>query len=371
LIGVDAREIASYLGSTAFLVPRSPERRSAMKIIVSGPAAAFDSDDNQITDAAELKKLDGLVAGDGELCSEFLDGELDEIGLTGGAVKIVYDPAANRLRVVSEYHCHRNLTEHELRLLANATRGQWSDGIGAGGFLDYAEQTGISVDPYPRESGKGNVSIEQIEDAVKTAPPKRTSPLFKAVEAGDIDKIKKLLAKGEDINCRNKYQWTPLISAIRSRQTEAALFLIEQGADVKLQARWGPRGEPPELESAIIWSAMQGDLRVLRLLIAAGADVNTRDGEGMTPAMFAANRGFIELLQTLIDAGCNLNQQDNQGRTALMLTGPDHFDILELLLKSGANPRIRNNEGRTAAEHALSQPATWRKTAEFLRQHEG
>jgi ankyrin repeat protein len=275
---------------------------------------------------------------------------------------------------VTEYHSPRKLKKNELKALADDTQGQWSDGIGEGGFLDYAEQTGISVDPYPIGRDKGTVTIEQIDDGVKTPPPKRTSPLFKAVESGDIDKIKKLLAKGEDINSRNKYNWTPLIYAIRRRQTEAALFLIEQGADVKLQARWGPRSEP-EVESAIIWAAMQGDLLVLRRLIDAGADVDTRDEDGMTPGMFAANRGYIDLLQALIDAGGNMNLQNKLGWTALMSADPKRFDIMELLLKKGADPRIRNEGGRTAADEALFQAqgssrASWQKKAEFLRQYE-
>jgi hypothetical protein len=344
-----------------------------MKIIVSGTAAAFDSSDNQITDAAELKKLDGLVAGD-LVCADFLDGELDDIGLTGGAVKIAYDAAANRLRVVTEYRSPRKLKKSELAALADYTQGQWSDGIGEGGFLDHAEQTGISVDPYPIRRDKHTVTIEQVDDGVKTPPPKRTSPLFKAVESGDIDKINKLLAKGEDINCRNKYEWTPLIQAIRCRQTQAALFLIERGADVKLQARWGQGGEPPELESAITWAAMQGDLSVLRQLLAAGADVDTRGEDGKTPAMWAASRGFIDVLRELIAGGCDLNLQDNEGHTALMHADAERLDILELLLKSGADPKIRNKEGLTAAEGAVfiyGHPARWRKKAEFLRQHGG
>jgi hypothetical protein len=207
-----------------------------MRIIISGPATAFDSSDNPVTDAEQLKKLDGLVAGD-DVCSDYLGGELDEIGLTGGAVKIAYDSVTKRLRVVTEYHCHRKLKKGELKALADETQGQWSDGIGEGGFDDYAEQTGITVSPFPTIIEKCTVTIEQIDDGVKTPPRKRTSPLFKAAESGDIDKIKKLLAKGEDINCRNKYDWTPLIAAIRCRKTDVALLLIEQGADVSLQAR--------------------------------------------------------------------------------------------------------------------------------------
>ena len=155
---------------------------------------------------------------------------------------------------------------------------------------------------------------------------------------------------------------------------------IEQGADVKLQARWGPRGEPRKLETAIRWAAMQGDLPVLRQLIAAGADVDTPDGEGRTPAMFAANRGYIDLLQALIEARCDLNLQDtqpgNEGHTALMYADPKRFDIMEFLLKNGADPNIRSKAGLTASEEALFQAqgssrAAWQKKAEFLRQHGG
>jgi hypothetical protein len=357
--------------------PLRLKRDPRMKIIISGPAAAFDSSDNQVTDAAQLKKLNGLVAGD-LVCSDFLGPELDEIGLTGAAVKIAYDAAANRLRAVTEYSSPRKRKKSELKALADEAQGQWSDGVGEGGFDEYAEQTGISVTAFPVITEECTVSIEQVDDGVTTPPPKRTSRLFKAVESGDIDKIKKLLANGEDVNSRNKYDWTPLIYAIRCRQTEAALFLIEQGADVKLQARWGPRGEPPELETAIRWAAMQGDLPVLRQLIAAGADVDTTDGEGRTPAMFAANRGYIDLLQALIEAGCDLNLQDtqpgNEGHTALMYADPKRFDIMELLLKNGADPNIRSKAGLTASEEALFQAqgstlAAWQKKAEFLRQH--
>jgi hypothetical protein len=320
-----------------------------MRIVISGAAAAFDSSKNPITDANELRKLDGLVAGD-EICSDYLDGELDEIGLTEGTVKVAYDSGENRLRVVTEYRSPRKLKKKELQALADYTQGQWSDGIGEGGFDDYADETGITIDVFPSDSLGEPLSIEQVDDGVKSPRPKRASPLLKAAESGDLDKIQNLLAKGEDINCRNKFNWTPLICAIRCKQTEAALLLIEQGADVSLQARW-EGGE----QSAIEWAAMQGDLRVLRQLIAAGADVDMREEGGMTPAMIAANRGYIELLQALIDAGCKLNLQDAGGRTALMYADLERPDIAELLLKNGADPKIRNQEGRTAAEEALFQ----------------
>ena len=135
---------------------------------------------------------------------------------------------------------------------------------------------------------------------------------------------------------------------------------------------------------------MQGDLLVLRQLIAGGADVDTRDEGGTTPAMFAANRGYMELVQALIEAGCNLSLQGNDGHTALMDADPKRLDIVELLLKNGADPKIRGKAGRTAFEEALIQAqadppwldsapspawtaraAAWKKKAAFLKQYEG
>lgn len=77
------------------------------------------------------------------------------------------------------------------------------------------------------------------------------------------------------------------------------------------------------------WTASEG---ILKLLIAAGADLNIQDKvtnclcedglaliidrarkcfkDGMTASMFAGHKGHEEVLQLLIDGGANLNLQD-------------------------------------------------------------
>jgi hypothetical protein len=106
-----------------------------MKIIVSGPAAAFALDaDQAVTDPKRLQQLDGLYYSE-DVCSEYLDRELEEIGIRGGAVRLAFDRQEKQLRVVTEYRSPRRLNSSELKKLVEETVGQWSDGIGEEEFL--------------------------------------------------------------------------------------------------------------------------------------------------------------------------------------------------------------------------------------------
>ena len=53
--------------------------------------------------------------------------------------------------------------------------------------------------------------------------------IFKACEAGDLDRVRILIENGEDINCGDLFGRTPLHCA---RSVEIARYLVEQGADI-------------------------------------------------------------------------------------------------------------------------------------------
>ena len=61
------------------------------------------------------------------------------------------------------------------------------------------------------------------------------TPLYKAAESNDVNRIKQLLAEGADIDlAAGKDQETPLHRAITRGSTEAAKILIESGANINL-----------------------------------------------------------------------------------------------------------------------------------------
>jgi ankyrin repeat protein len=86
-------------------------------------------------------------------------------------------------------------------------------------------------------------------------------PLHKAVERGDADMVRHLLADGYDADDTDEKGRTALMKAEHEQ--------------------------------------------VIELLINAGADVNVKDESGSTALMWAAKQGHTEIIQLLKDAGAN------------------------------------------------------------------
>jgi hypothetical protein len=323
-----------------------------MKVIISGRAAAFDRENREITQPARLRALDGIVYEEMSCC-DCLGGELGEIGLIGGLLRLAHRADGNQLRIVTEYQSPRALTPKELQGLVKETQAQWSDGIGESYFWQDVG-SGVRVDLYPLFQGH-ELYVEQFDDGVAVPVPKY-SRLPKAAEAGDIERIRQLLAQGEDVNATDRTGTCALNRAVVMGHVDAALFLIEQGADVR--ARTSGKGDLTG-QTALHYACMnqKTTTELLEALVGKGADVNARDTWGWTPLMWAANRGRIDLVGWLLEHGADVNVRDthrhNEGHTALMYT--HHLDVIHLLLRHGADPNIRNDRGLASYEAALFQ----------------
>lgn len=58
--------------------------------------------------------------------------------------------------------------------------------------------------------------------------------LVKAVSVNNTEEIKRLTAKGADVNGQNKYGMTPLLTAVSYSCVESVKLLLELGADPNL-----------------------------------------------------------------------------------------------------------------------------------------
>jgi hypothetical protein len=325
-----------------------------MKVTISGPAAVFDTDEHQITEAAVLQSLDGLEYAE-EVCATYLDEPLNDIGLEGGSLHITFDRPSQRLRVVTEYRAPRKLKKSELASLVNFTLSQWSDGIGEGCFDDYREKMNISVSVYPIPYDEAAVQVSQIDDGTKTA---KRSPLFAVAKKGDVKKLQVLLEKGEPIEAKGQWGHTPLMCAVANDQVEAALFLISHHADVNHKTK--------DATNCMQLATMLGNVRILTALIEAGANIDERADRGATPVMWAANRGHLDALRLLIQRGADVNALDTLSHTALMYAQPERLHVVEFLLEHGADPNLRTHDGLTASQEALQQ-AEWERKSPWKR----
>src|SRR5450759_2871265 len=87
------------------------------------------------------------------------------------------------------------------------------------------------------------------------------------------------------------------------------------------------------------------DLPALRTLLKT-AEVNTKDKRGTTPLMMASAYGSIEAMKVLIAAGADVNTKNDLGATALHWCAGD-IDKVRLLMEKGADVNARSKMGRT------------------------
>ena len=190
--------------------------------------------------------------------------------------------------------------------------------------------------------------------------------LQEAIERNDAPAVKSAVARGANINsCANDgwtkpYQGlTPLGIAISSSRPQAALALVEAGADVN---RRDYRSEAPPG-----YAIDYGQAEVLTALLKAGASPNALYMSnsyflpGQTLLMVAVQKGRAEAVELLLKHGAKAEEQDKYGRTAFWHAGgklspdeeqrlnPQRRKIRELLLKAGVNPDPRDYKGRTYA----------------------
>jgi len=119
-----------------------------------------------------------------------------------------------------------------------------------------------------------------------------------AARNGRIEPMAFLLARGADINAE-PYNGTALHWAVARKQTDAAAWLIDHGADLNRRAGFGgTRGVAP-LHVAAAWD---GSPDCARLLVERGADRTLRDPEhDGTPADWAAHFNN-DAIRQMIDA---------------------------------------------------------------------
>jgi ankyrin repeat protein len=95
-----------------------------------------------------------------------------------------------------------------------------------------------------------------------------------------------------------------------------------------------------------------GDIKLAEILIARGADVNTKDWKGRTPLQMAVQNGKIEVANLLIAHGANVNAKNGGGLLCIAALKGD-IKMANLLILKGADVNAKNKNGLTPVSRAL------------------
>ncbi|UHA75923.1 ankyrin repeat domain-containing protein [Paenibacillus sp. 481] len=103
------------------------------------------------------------------------------------------------------------------------------------------------------------------------------------------------------------------------------------------------------MNKALLAAAKAGNTADVLKHIAAGANINTRDGQGKTAVMLATVGNHPALVTALIKKGADLNIQDDRKDNPLLYAGAEGLlEIVKLTVQAGADTTITNRYGGTA-----------------------
>ena len=150
--------------------------------------------------------------------------------------------------------------------------------------------------------------------------------VYLAANDGYLDVLQSLTEAGADLNILyGQNEFSALSIALLEGNTDVALFLIKNGADIDTQSKGG-------FTPSYI-AVQEGLLSVLKALAEAGANLNTPGGSNeMTPLARAALYGNLEIVQLLKELGVNLEAKNNDGKTALDLAREEGYDDIVKIL---------------------------------------
>jgi ankyrin repeat protein len=142
---------------------------------------------------------------------------------------------------------------------------------------------------------------EKISNLLKSARPRKLdiNTLVAAAGAGACQIVREALDAGLDANAKavqGECRWPALVAAAGSRNIETIKLLLARGADPNCQVDGSPTQTP--LRNAVI----ANDEAAVRMLIAAGADLDHRTPSGEDAIDLAYWCGARDIAQILIEA---------------------------------------------------------------------
>jgi ankyrin repeat protein len=221
---------------------------------------------------------------------------------------------------------------------------------------------------------------------INLASGNKTSPLMIALLNGQVGIATELLEKGANPSAADAYGREPLFAAIDLRNfnhekygdlptdgrdpLELIKTLLKKGVNVNAATETVPIHGLMQFdaswvnfdgETSFVRAALSGDVEVMRLLLASGADPNVATRQGSTALMAASGinwipgqtfshseADYVEAVKLCLDRGADVNASNSLGLTAMHGAANRGWEsIVQILADHGAKLDVKDNAGRT------------------------
>ncbi len=207
--------------------------------------------------------------------------------------------------------------------------------------------------------------LEQLHKLKALFPPPSIIPATDADTRQQAQKLDSLMRLAAELANGSRRPPDADARLLRAAAEEPGLIpaLLEDRADAEAVA---PNGE----NALSVACRRPVPLRVFRLMVERGADVNRATSIGQAP-LHACARSCPQCITLLVSAGARPDRYDVVGRTPLAIAlEVSNLATIEALLRAGADPNFQNGNGDSAFSLASYGPPR-PEIVSLLEQHGG
>nr|XP_018667422.1 caskin-2-like [Ciona intestinalis] len=208
--------------------------------------------------------------------------------------------------------------------------------IDANATLDLQDANGMRALHYSSLKGKVEVVAALLESGSKASTPAKNgvTPLHLAAQYGQCSVCAMLMQYGGDPTVRRHDGATPIDLACEFGRYEVVEIFLTNSSCISLIESYAVQHFETELSnsnSPLHVAARNGHIKVIRLLLQSGANINWKTSSG-TCLHEAVAHEKLEVVQLLIDCGIDTSRRSGLGQTA--------FDLAKKLPSSRVNREI-------------------------------
>ena len=224
-----------------------------------------------------------------------------------------------------------------------------------GADTEQTDKEGLTAIAWAKKLNDKNIQMLLAQSGANTTADvdgSAENALVLAAASGDVARVRALLSAGANANAHVdsvKERKTPLAEAAKVGHAEIIRMLNAAGAEVdkRVGERLGTVRQTP-----LMLAAERKHSAAVKALLEAKANVAATDagvfgGGGETPLHYAARGGNREIAELLIGAGAKISVRTKDGDTPLKIASAEgNKDVIELLLAAGG--RIVTRKGRVS-----------------------